>query len=344
MQNKTKACTVIDTVPLPKQGPLPTLDPFLFCVHHNDNYPSGTDQLGPNASLGGRTLGSDFGNKDGWNMYHGLKVPGFPRHPHRGFETITAVKTGIIDHADSLGAAARYGDGDVQWLTAGNGINHAEMFPLLDRQGHNNLDFFQIWLNLPRAKKRVTPHFKMFWANQVPERQLADAKGLITRLTIIAGRYFDAQPPGPPPNSWASEQKNHVSVMRIEIPGEGRWTLPPGPSGVHRAVYVIAGSVSVNALPSVSRVRLQLDPECASEFLAANGPATLLLLEGAPIGEPVVQHGPFVMNTRQEIVEAYSDYKTTQFGGWPWESNEPIHGAQRVRFTVGPDGRRNEPT
>ena len=132
--------------------------------------------------------------------------------------------------------------------------------------------------------------------------------------------------------------------MRIEIPDEGRWTLPPGPSGVHRTVYVIAGSVRVHSLPTVSRVRLQLDPERASEFLAVNGSATLLLLEGTPIGEPVVQHGPFVMNTRQEIVDAFSDYKATQFGGWPWESNEPIHGPQRERFTVGPDGRRNHPT
>ena len=88
-------------------------------------------------------MGNDFSNKDGWSMYHGRSIPGFPRHPHRGFETLTVVSKGTIDHADSLGASARYGDGDAQWLTAGDGINHSEMFPLFNQSGNNKLDFFQ---------------------------------------------------------------------------------------------------------------------------------------------------------------------------------------------------------
>ena len=111
--------------------PWETVDPFLFCVHHDDAYPRGNGQLGPDASLAGRDIGQDFAGKDGWRMYHGRTVPGFPSHPHRGFETVTIVRNGFIDHADSLGAAARFGDGDVQWLTAGRGVVHSEMFPLL---------------------------------------------------------------------------------------------------------------------------------------------------------------------------------------------------------------------
>ena len=97
----------------------------------------------------------DFAGADGWRMYHGSIVPGFPQHPHRGFETVTFVRQGFIDHSDSLGATARFGRGDVQWLTAGEGIVHCEMFPLLDREGPNPCELFQIWLNLPAADKMV---------------------------------------------------------------------------------------------------------------------------------------------------------------------------------------------
>ena len=100
--------------------PWQTQDPFLFCVHHEDFYQKGNDVMGPAASLAGRNIGQDFElNKAGWRMYHGEHVPGFPAHPHRGFETVTIVTNGVVDHSDSLGAAGRFGFGDVQWLTAG---------------------------------------------------------------------------------------------------------------------------------------------------------------------------------------------------------------------------------
>src|SRR3954454_19128777 len=150
---------ILAVVPLGFQWP--TLDPFLFCVHHDDAYPAGNDKLGPVASLAGREIGMDFAGKDGWRMYHGDVVPGFPQHPHRGFETVTIVRRGLIDHSDSMGAAARYGRGDVQWLTAGKGIVHSEMFPLLDKGRGNPLELFQIWLNLPKASKMVNPYFSM---------------------------------------------------------------------------------------------------------------------------------------------------------------------------------------
>ena len=111
---------------LPLGFPWVTADPFLFCVHHDDRYPAGNDQLAPDgALLAGRRLGQDFEGKDGWRMYHGEVVPGFPGHPHRGFETVTIVRKGTIDHSDSLGAAARFGSGDTQWLTAGAGVVHS---------------------------------------------------------------------------------------------------------------------------------------------------------------------------------------------------------------------------
>ncbi len=124
--------------------------------------------------LEGRQIGSDFSRKDGWSMYHGETVPGFPGHPHRGFETVTLVRKGLIDHADSLGAAARFGGGDVQWVTAGKGIQHSEMFPLLNATEPNPLELFQIWLNLPARNKMVEPHFTMLWNERIPRLQHRD--------------------------------------------------------------------------------------------------------------------------------------------------------------------------
>ena len=175
--------------------PWETIDPFLFCAHHDDAYPAGNAELGPQASLSGRALGQDFSRKDGWSMYHGSVVPGFPSHPHRGFETVTIVRQGLIDHSDSLGAAARFGAGDVQWLTAGAGVVHAEMFPLLNANQANPLELFQIWLNLPAARKMVAPHFKMFWAENKVLQTVLDAQGRSTDLALIAGRYADAVAP-----------------------------------------------------------------------------------------------------------------------------------------------------
>src|SRR5437764_11948311 len=124
--------------------------------------------MGPDAPLSGRDLGQDFSRKDGWSMYHGNPVPGFPAHPHRGFETVTIVRKGLIDHSDSLGAAARFGGGDVQWLTTGRGVVHSEMFPLLDTSRENPHELFQIWLNLPARSKLANPYFKMLWHEQIP--------------------------------------------------------------------------------------------------------------------------------------------------------------------------------
>src|SRR5687768_8556354 len=186
MHLKSAAEVILGVEPL--GFPWRTPDPFLFCVHHDDRYPAGNAQLGPAASLEGRDLGQDFEGKDGWRMYHGTTVPGFPQHPHRGFETVTVVRRGLLDHSDSVGATARYGEGDVQWLTAGKGILHAEMFPLLRPDAPNPVELFQIWLNLPRADKLVEPYFAMLWADAVPKPTVRDAAGRATEITVVAGR------------------------------------------------------------------------------------------------------------------------------------------------------------
>ncbi len=325
--------------------PWPTTDPFLFCVHHLDAYPAGNDRLGPAASLSGRDLGQDFAGKDGWRMYHGQVVPGFPQHPHRGFETVTIVRRGLIDHADSLGAAARFGAGDVQWLTAGSGIVHSEMFPLLSRETPNPVELFQIWLNLPRAEKMAPPHFSMLWARDIPVFTLRDAMGRTTQITKVAGRlrHADDEPaaPRPPPRSWAARSESDVAIFCIEMQPHACVTLPAAShQSTVRTLYFFSGDtlqVGPDTLAKPVAVTVRSDRELP--LTSGSVPASILLLQGRPIGEPVVSYGPFVMNSRAEIQQAFLDYQRTRFGGWPWPSDDPVHGPDPQRFARHADGR-----
>jgi redox-sensitive bicupin YhaK (pirin superfamily) len=318
-----------------------TADPFLFCVHHDDAYPAGNERLGPAASLAGRNIGQDFEGKDGWRMYHGDEIPGFPQHPHRGFETVTVVRRGFIDHSDSLGATARFGGGDAQWLTAGAGIVHSEMFPLLDKNGPNPLELFQIWLNLPRASKFAEPHFSMLWREGIPTRKEVDADGKTTEVTIIAGQLADTRAPAPPPKSWAADPSSDIAIWTIKMEPGARWTLPPAAKGSNRTLYYFRGSrLTVGGRALSGRVGVALKPDVAVELHNGDEPAELLLLQGRPIGEPVVQHGPFVMNTHAEIQQAFADYRRTRFGGWPWTSDGPAHPHGEGRFALHADGRK----
>ncbi len=293
----------------------------------------------PAASLVGRDIGQDFEGKDGWRMYHGEVVPGFPAHPHRGFETVTIVRRGLIDHSDSLGAAARFGQGDVQWVTAGRGIVHSEMFPLLDRSGPNPLELFQIWLNLPRSDKLADPYFTMLWNDQVPRQVARDAAGRTTEVTVVAGRLGEATPPAPPPNSWAARPDADVAIWTITMSPGAQWTLPAAAAGSTRTLYFFRGAglkLAGRAVPPYHGVELR--PQ-AVELEAGPDGAQLLLLQGKPIAEPVAQYGPFVMNTRAEIQQAFVDYQSTRFGGWPWPSEAPVHPREEPRFARHADGR-----
>ena len=321
--------------------PWATVDPFLFCMHHDDAYPSGNDQLGPAASLAGRDLGQDFGGRDGWSMYHGQTVPGFPQHPHRGFETVTVVRRGYVDHADSLGAAARYGAGDVQWVTAGAGIVHAEMFPLLERSEPNPLELLQIWLNLPAADKLAPPHFSMLWRHDIPVCIVRDDAGRVSEVAVVAGGFDGKRAPPPPPRSWAARRDADVAIWSIRMQPGASLTLPPAanPSAV-RTLYVYRGDgVRVGDKRLDGRCAARLRADAPARLDAGEQPAELLVLQGRPIGEPVAQHGPFVMNTRAELQQAFADYQRTRFGGWPWPSDDPVHGRDAGRFARHADGR-----
>jgi redox-sensitive bicupin YhaK (pirin superfamily) len=331
---------IVQTVAL-GAPPWPTVDPFLFCVHHVDAYPKGNLHLGPDADLRGRPLGQDFTATDGWNMYHGMVVPGFPSHPHRGFETVTYVRQGLVDHADSLGAAARYGKGDVQWMTAGRGIQHAEMFPLLDPDGPNPMELFQIWLNLPAEDKFVEPSYKMLWDAEIP-RVPVDGEG---EITVIAGAVPGPSglvvPPSPAPDSWAARPDTDVALWHVRLGAGASATLPPARyDDTVRVLYVFDGDgLHLGGQEHDVPTGIVVDSAQEAELRAAGAGVDVLVMQGRPIGEPVAQYGPFVMNTNEEIQQAFADYQRDHFGGWPWDRSDPVHGRDPQRFARHADGR-----
>jgi len=315
-------------------------DPFLFCAHHLDNYPRGNDQMGPDASLSGRNLGQDFNLKDGWRMYHGDIVPGFPMHPHRGFETVTIVLEGVVDHSDSHGASGRFGDGDVQWMTAGSGLQHSEMFPLLNKEKENPLHLFQIWLNLSKENKFVEPHYRMLWADDIPKVKISDEQHNSIEITVIAGKIGDTSAAEPAPDSWAANPNNEVGIWIIKMTAGAKWILPPASQPINRTLYFYEGSsIEMSGKEISSNMSIELISD--QETLIENGEdeAHFLMLQGRPIAEPIVQNGPFVMNTQSEMQEAYLDYQKTQYGGWPWGRNDPVHSSSKGRFAKYANGK-----
>jgi len=312
-----------------------TLDPFLFCVHHEDQFPKGNDELGPAASLAGRNIGQDFVIKDGWRMYHGQKVPGFPGHPHRGFETITVVREGLVDHADSAGGKGRYGNGDVQWMTAGKGLLHSEMFPLLNQEKENPLELFQIWLNLPKKSKLVEPEYRMFWSEEIPTFEAE----IGVNIEVLAGELLGRKSPIPPMNSWAADAANDVGVYNIQMQANSTFVLPKTAKGINRTLYFYKGNqlnLEGQLIPNYHAIDVVSDEDLKLE--SGNENIKILVLQGRPIKETVVQHGPFVMNTREEIVDAFNEYQQTQFGGWPFDSYDKVHDRNLGRFARYTDG------
>ena len=322
----------------PLSLPWATSDPFLFCAYHLDHYPGGNEDLGPNASLSGRNIGQDFAGKDGWNMYHGQKVPGFPAHPHAGFETVTVVTQGMVDHSDSLGATGRFGDGDVQWLTSGRGVQHAEMFPLIHPDA-NPFELFQIWLNLPKRSKKAEPHYKMLWAEDIPTIREVNADGNGFTLNLIAGSFSGQQALAPTPDSWASEPEGEIQIWTLKLDPHAQFDLPKGSSEVNRSLYFYEGdSIAANGQSINTGHRIMLNPTEDLSIVNGSAPAYFLFLQGRPIGEPVAQYGPFVMNTEQEIQQIFHEFQRTQFGGWPWSDSGPTNPREDGRFARYPDG------
>jgi redox-sensitive bicupin YhaK (pirin superfamily) len=222
---------------------------------------------------------------------------------------------------------------------------HSEMFPLLNRDKQNPVRFFQIWLNLPSRSKFAKPAFKMFWANDVPKYKAEKASATVW----VGNNYLGIESNNsPPPESWASDAANDVALVHITIQPGGKFTLPEAHEPtVNRSLFYIEGDAGmlVDGKPIGKKQSLTMDPteEVVLELPADAATAgEFLWMQGKPIEEPVAQYGPFVMNTAQEIKEAFRDYQTTQFGGWPWPRDDMVFPQDKGRFALF-DGQETAP-
>jgi hypothetical protein len=224
-------------------------------------------------------------------------------------------------------------------MTAGSGCIHGEMFPLVHVNKPNTLRLFQLWLNLPAKSKFSAPTYRMTWAEEM--RFVPGDGG--AECEVAAGTLNGISPPvAPPPHSWAADASNDVGVFYLTVPPGGSFTLPPAVFGgaINRTAYLVEGptdgkSVTVDGTPiKGGRAEMVLDASRPCSFACTGGAevAHILVLQGRPIDEPVVQRGPFVMNTAQEILDAHADYRRTQFGGWPWEEDAVVFPREQGRF------------
>jgi redox-sensitive bicupin YhaK (pirin superfamily) len=214
------------------------------------------------------------------------------------------------------------------------------MFPLLNEDTANPLEIFQIWLNLPRVSKMVDPHFKMLWNEDIPVIDHQDEFNRTTTVKLIAGKIDTVKALDTTPDSWAANPNNAVGVYTVKMEANASWMLPKTSLEANRSIfYYKGGNIDIEGQNIASNHIIEALAGENIRIKNGDSDAYFLILEGKPIGEPVVQHGPFVMNTQDEIREAMSEYGKTQFGGWPWKDKEVVHSRDKGRFALHSNGK-----
>ena len=231
------------------------------------------------------------------------KPRGVGEHPHRGFETVTIVYDGEVEHRDSTGAGGKIGPGDVQWMTAASGILHQEFHSQDYTRTGGPFEMVQLWVNLPAADKMAAPRYQTLLDRDIPNVALPDGAG---RVRVIAGEFAGQRGPAEthtPMNVW-DVRLNAGQTARFEVP-----------AGQTTAVVVLRGTLEVNGQQVARDAQMVLLDRAGTDVMVeANNDATFLFLSGEPIDEPIVGYGPFVMNTSEEIEQAFSDFNSGRFG------------------------------
>jgi redox-sensitive bicupin YhaK (pirin superfamily) len=231
---------------------------------------------------------------------------GVAEHPHRGFETVTIVYEGEVQHRDSTGAGGTVGPGDVQWMTAGAGILHEEFHSPAFAKSGGTLDMVQLWVNLPAKDKLTAPRYQTLMRQDIPVVDLPEGAGT---LRVIAGGYGGHTGP--------AHTFSPMDVWDLRL-RRGRSTSLAFEAGRTAALVVLRGTVQVNGMEIVREAQLlMLDRDAGEVVLEAKSDAVLLVLSSEPLNEPIVGHGPFVMNTQEEIDQAIGDFESGKFGHMP---------------------------
>jgi redox-sensitive bicupin YhaK (pirin superfamily) len=261
--------------PFPSRA-LPHFDPFLLL-----------DEMGP-------------------KEYGPGEARGAPDHPHRGFETVTYMLEGSFEHKDSHGHQGRIGPGDVQWMTAGDGVIHSEMPAKKFREAGGRLHGLQLWVNLPRADKRMAPRYQEVPAARIPLARTPDGN---VSVRVIAGEALGAR----------AVIETRIPILYLHFTLQpGAEITQPVPAAENVFAYVLAGqgtfgTAGSSAGPS-QMVLFRADGGAVKALNSGDGPLEFLLLAGKPLGEPIARYGPFVMNTVEEVQQAFEDYRAGRFG------------------------------
>lgn len=261
----------------PMFQPLPSpeaaeLDPFLLLHHH------GPHHFGP----------------------YNQGLP-FAPHPHRGFETLTFILSGAVEHADSLGYRSTIEAGGVQWMTAGRGLVHTENLPMEMREAGGDMEILQLWMNLPARFKKLPPQYQGFQRADLPV--VDSGNGILTQ--VISGQHRSTQGPAHSPTQLT------VYSVAFEKGGSEIYSVPEGEQVF---LYVVKGEVVVNGKLAYDHQQVLFDLEGTTLEISTQSSGHFILASGKPLEEPVVQHGPFVMNSTTEILEAMRDYQMGKMG------------------------------
>lgn len=315
-----------------------TEDPFTFVSHHEDDYPHGNRQQAPPlGEIGGRNLGRDYQKRLGFRMYHGKVVPGFPKHAHWGYETVTLPAIGYIDHFDTAENQGRFGFGDVQWVCASSKYEHCEMYPLVNQEDRNPNDITQIFINIPLEDKNKENSLATVWKE--------DSIHIVEDgydAHLICGEFKGRRTESPNELSWT--RGHFVRIIRLVMEPGSTFILDPAPSNANRNIYFVSGDKATMLGTEVEySYRIKAAPDC--EFPIVNGEkeSVIWILEGEPIGQKMFSFGPVMLGSEKEVRDAMNDIRAHDLTNWPFDVVDKAQPLGTERFLRYGDGTESKP-